>query len=428
MALQKAGVPAPIAIAVLGGYRLNTGSSIELGDAVIITAIEPAVSLDEIYRRASLEGRTVAEHRNYMSQVLELCRKLTMAKLGHSDLHLGNMLLKEGKLHLIDGYAVQRRPLNLNDLYQLHHSTASFVSRADVLRGWYQLTDAGRLPASNPVSKRRWRKLVERATESNDYFASFSHGGWKCHGFLRSQAPRRWSAVSQWTITEEQWRAAIEQVWQLVAADQLTILKRSASGDVLSGTITLGGRPLDVIVKRARRRYWYRYINEVGRGSRSRRAWKKAWSLVARGIPTAWPLLLAERRVCGYVVDQFLLFEKIEGPTLATVDLDALTAEQRTDLFRRAGRSLAAIEESRFTHFDAKGSNWIVQADKNLGPVPLLVDVDGVRFYPWDTEGVRRLLRSMKEHPQYTPEDSRQLCLGYAPFARLRAEEAGPKP
>jgi hypothetical protein len=37
---------------------------------------------------------------------------------------------------------------------------------------------------------------------------------------------------------------------------------------------------------------------------------------------------------------------------------------------------------------------------------------------------IDRLLRSMREHPQYTPEDSRWLCLGYAPRARLLRENA----
>lgn len=425
MALQKAGVAAPVAIAVLGGFRLaGEGGEEVVGDAVIMTAVEPAVSLDEIYRQAAMEGERVAGHRGYVGQVIELCQKLAKARLGHRDLHLGNLLLKDGKLHLIDGYAVERRPLNMRDLYQLQHSTASFMTRADLWRGWLALADAGRLPAGNPVSRRRWRKLVERSTEVNDYFARFEKDGWRCHAFLASSAPRRWSPVSGWTVTQEQWREAVGRISELVAADQMTVLKRSASGDVLSGTILLGGRPLDVVVKRPKRRYWYRYLNEIGRGSRSRRAWRKAWELVARGIPTAWPLLLAERRVGGYVVDQMIVFEHIAGPTLAQVDLDGLSAVERANLFRRAGRSLRKIEESRYTHFDAKSSNWIVRMDEKTGPVPLLVDVDGVRFYPWDTEGVRRLLRSMKEHEQYTPADSRELCLGYAPFAAIGGEFA----
>jgi hypothetical protein len=50
------------------------------------------------------------------------------------------------------------------------------------------------------------------------------------------------------------------------------------------------------------------------------------------------------------------------------------------------------------------------------------VDVDGVRFYRWDTFGIQRLLKSMREHRQYTIPDSLALCQGYAPFTRMEAE------
>jgi len=55
---------------------------------------------------------------------------------------------------------------------------------------------------------------------------------------------------------------------------------------------------------------------------------------------------------------------------------------------------------------------------------PVMVDVDGVRFYRWTTFGIQRLLRSMREHRQYTPADSLALCRGYAPFTRIDRELA----
>jgi len=41
-----------------------------------------------------------------------------------------------------------------------------------------------------------------------------------------------------------------------------------------------------------------------------------------------------------------------------------------------------------------------------------------------DIDGIRRLLRSMREHRQYAPADSLALCRRYAPFsAMVRPEE-----
>jgi hypothetical protein len=84
---------------------------------------------------------------------------------------------------------------------------------------------------------------------------------------------------------------------------------------------------------------------------------------------------------------------------------------------------LRRIENVGFCHFDAKASNWIVMPDEVRGATPVLVDVDGVRFYRWDTFGIQRLLRSLREeHRQYTPADSLALCQGYAPFTRIERE------
>jgi len=203
----------------------------------------------------------------------------------------------------------------------------------------------------------------------------------------------------------------------------LEVLKSGRSGDVLAGDVTLAGRPVDVIVKRARRKKWYRYVNEIGRGSRSWRAWRKAWALLIRGIPTAWPLLVMERRVMGYVVDQVIVFERVPGRTLAVTNLELLGAGERDEMFRRCGRMLRRIDRVGLSHFDSKSSNWIVMPDEVRGATPILVDVDGVRFYRWDTFGIQRLLRSMREHRQYTPADSLALCQGYSPFTRMEAEE-----
>jgi hypothetical protein len=45
-----------------------------------------------------------------------------------------------------------------------------------------------------------------------------------------------------------------------------------------------------------------------------------------------------------------------------------------------------------------------------------------VRFYRWSGFGIQRLLKSMREHRQYTPLDSLELCEGYAPFIRMEQE------
>jgi hypothetical protein len=130
-----------------------------------------------------------------------------------------------------------------------------------------------------------------------------------------------------------------------------------------------------------------------------------------------------ERRQFGYVTDALLITERIAGKTLERIDLDTLPAAARDTLLHRTGRILREIEQFGFSHFDAKSSNWIVFDDPVIGPTPVLIDIDGIRRRRWIALGIQRLLRSMKENPHYSPQDSLSLCRGYAPFARLNDPE-----
>src|SRR5258708_39464075 len=64
----------------------------------------------------------------------------------------------------------------------------------------------------------------------------------------------------------------------------------------------------------------------------------------------------------------------------------------------------------------------MVRPDKKLGPMPVLIDVDGIRQRRWIALGMRRLLRSVQENEQYSVPDSLSLCQGYAPAARYFRE------
>jgi tRNA A-37 threonylcarbamoyl transferase component Bud32 len=417
--LQKAKVPAPRAVAVLSGFTIGKTK----GDAVISEAIEPAVQLDRYLNGFELRGERAPDHLQLAKKVRELIKALGDARYGHDDLHLGNFLRGEdGSVYLLDAYAVTPGGLKMNQLMRLGHSVARYATRQDVRRGWELLAPDSEIPRSNPLSANIWRKSAGRIGGGNAYFGRVTIGEWSGVFFRQWKYPHRFSPASRLEVAEKDWPREWPVLLEKVEAGLLEVLKSSASGDVLAGEVTLAGRPVEVIVKRARRKHWYRYVNEIGRGSRSWRAWKKAWNLLIRGIPTAWPLLLMERRVMGYVVDQAIVFERAAGKTLATTNLDLLDANSRATLFHRCGRILRRIEDVGFSHFDSKASNWIVSPDEVRGPTPVLVDVDGVRFYRWNTFGIRRLLRSMREHRQYTPADSLALCRGYAPFTRMERE------
>lgn len=416
IALQKARIPAPRAVAVLKGFKLNQRQ----GDAVILEAIEPSIQLDRYLNDCDLAGGQVPDRRKLVDQLIELVYLLGRNKLGHDDLHLGNVLLAGGRLHLLDGYAVDSGGLKLRHVMMLGHAASRWTTRADVVRGWrlLQATESSP-PATNPVSPRLHRKFLQRTMADNAYFGRLEVDGWRGHFLKGLKLPRWWAPTSRLRIAADDWLRAWPALCDPIGPSAGTVLKRSASGDVIAATVRLDGQDVDVVVKRPRRKSLWRRVNAVGRPGKARRSWVKAWKLAIRNFPVEWPLLLMERRVLGYVVDSLLVVARVPGTTLAETDLDALPPNQRETLFRRLGRTLRRLERQGFCHFDAKSTNWIVMPDPHRGPVPVMIDVDGIRHYRWDGFGIRRLLRSMKDHPQYTREDSRFLCLGYAPYSRV---------
>jgi tRNA A-37 threonylcarbamoyl transferase component Bud32 len=415
--LERAKIRSPHPVAVLMGFRLGR----QTGDAVILEAIEPSVPLDAYLNRLQLEGRRAPDHRQLVQQIIEMVYQLGRAGLGHSDLNLGNFLLRDGQLYLLDGYAVHRRGLRKNDVLQLGHSVARYAGLHDIVRGWGSLT-GGMPPQTNRLSPRIWRKFLQRARGGNRYFGRIGDGQWSGVYFRQYKYPQRSATASRLQVAEKDWETEWPRLLQQIEAGTLPVLKRSRSGEVLTAKVTLGGQSVPIVIKRPRRKYWYRYFNEIGRGSRARRAWFKAWNLIVRNIPTAWPLLLMEKRSFGYVTDAVFICQQVPGTNLAQVELDAMEAGGRELLFRRIGKILRRIEQYGFSHFDAKSSNWMILDDPVTGPQPVLVDVDGIRHRRWIALGLERLLRSMREHPQYTPPDSLALCQGYAPFAHIAPE------
>jgi tRNA A-37 threonylcarbamoyl transferase component Bud32 len=409
--LQKAGIPSPRAVAAMVGFQING----RRGDAVIIEAIEPSIQLDHYLREFEQRGQFAPDHREISRQVRELVHQLARAGLGHEDLHLGNLLLHAGKIYLLDAYSV-RRGMRGKDVYRLAHSARPFATLTDLLRGW-NLLAGGPMPQENPMTPRLRKDFLTRIRDDDRYFGKLASGDWRGNFFRSTKFPKPWSQGSRLTVQLSDWEQQWPELLSQIERDELPVIKRTRSGDVLSAELRLGQKRVPVVIKRPRKRYWYRYIFDAFRRSRSWRSWMKGWSLISRGLPTAWPLLVMEKRSHGYIVDSFIVFERVPGVNFRRYDLDALSPEQRDMLLRRAGRILRMIDHSGMSHFDAKASNWIIREDEHLGPSPVLIDTDAVRFRRWPGLGMERLLRSMREHEQYTPADSLSLCLGYTPYS-----------
>ncbi|MGH7177201.1 MAG: hypothetical protein ACREJC_07470 [Tepidisphaeraceae bacterium] len=415
--LQKAAVPAPRAAGAMIGFRLDS----RIGDALIVEAIEPSARLDEYLSGFAVRGERVPNRKSLAAGIIEVARRLGLGGLRDARLELSRLLIRDDKVYLADARNVRPGELRTRDVLRLGYSCARFATVAELIRGWRDL-GGGETPRKLPAPSNQLRELIRGVTRDGPYTAPIELGEWG--GVYTTAAPRplRWSQASQLQIERADWERAWPALRAQMESDSLEVLKRDASSDVLASVLTICGQPVEIVVKRPRRKSLRQRVNEVVFGSRARRSWIKTWKMLLRDVPCELPLLLLERRDGPLRGDALVVYERVPGQTLARVDLDAIDHDARRMLFHRAGRTLRRIEWLGFTHTDAKSSNWIVFPDPHDGPTPILIDVDAVRHYRWSMMGIERLGRAMEQHPQYSPADSLALCRGYAPYARV-----GPK-
>lgn len=407
--LQRAKVPAPRAVAILLGYRLDG----RYGDALLTGPIPPSTALGQVARQP--DQLPPARRRQLRQQLLDILRSLGTIGIGHSSLGTDSFHIVENGLWLMDIDGLRRGGLKANHVFDLAHRFRPWASDTDLLRGWRHLQGDAPPPADNPRSPRLWAQEVRQSWGQNSCFGHLDAGPWRGQFFKHISHPPAWSALAGTNFSAADWAQAWPKLLTQLQEQGMAVIKDDASGQVLGAQLQFGQRTVDVVIKRPRRRYWYRYINEIGRGSRAARAWHKAWQLVVRDLPTAWPLLMMQKRKLGYVTDQLIVFERLTGRNLLEMDLQALPPDHRTQLMYGVGRLLRQVEQSDLYLYDAKATNWMV-VDSPRGPRPMLVDVDGLRSFPVRGGGWNRLLRSLRTHRQFATEDEAALRRGYRPF------------
>ncbi|HRP95668.1 MAG TPA: lipopolysaccharide kinase InaA family protein [Rhodocyclaceae bacterium] len=333
--LAAAGLPTP---ALLACKQCVDGTAVLLS-----TWLEGACTLTEL--------RAAARATPALDDVFELIGRLHADGLVHTDLHPGNLLLHQGRWHLIDGDAIaddataDARADNLA-LFLAQFTGPDAPSAADALPAYRRgLGPAVKAPDSATLAAR-----VERALETRlkRYIEKTTRD---CTRFIAQRSPSRLTLLSR---AEADWLAPLliqpdhwlAQGQRLKSGRSATVVRVAAAGH-------------DCVIKRYNLKTLAHAARRALRPTRAWHAWREAHRLAFLGIPTPAALAVVENRLGPLRGQAWLITAWCEGPSLRELFAgredqtpDATEAHAMIELF-------TALHRHRITHGDLKASNLL---------------------------------------------------------------------
>ena len=258
------------------------------------------------------------------------------------DLHPGNILASPdcGELRLVDLHGTEIKP-SLTD-----EEKAGNIAYLRIFLPLPVSVDVEK--RSEELRKKVFEKRSRRALKENREFARKSFGGlgWRIRLPLLNSAAEKIMADPDGFLSS--------------CAE---ILKRGRSSTV--------GKADGLVLKRFNLRKATSLFKDLFRRSRGARAFRKAYHLELAGIPTARVAACAERRVCGFLLQSYLLMEEIPGAT----ELRTWRGE-KSRAISDAENLIAKMHAAGFTHRDLKETNLIFDSAGKL----FLIDLEGLEF------------------------------------------------
>lgn len=343
------------------------------GRYLLTEFLENAVSLEA-------EWDTLSEHPAGSEPSMQLLRlalsgiaAMHAKGLVQRDLHLGNFLLHQGVLQVIDGDAVevlsQGQPVTAQ---QAEENLAIFFAQLNPeWDAWVEHLLLAYLDTNphRPIHPENLAALTrtKRQLRLENYLDKSLRD---CTEFAVKRSWRRFEVCRRSEL------AALEPILaqpDAVFGDQL--LKDGGSSTVTKAEI--GNRP--VVVKRYNikgKRHW---LKRFWRPSRAWHSWLASHRLEFLGIPTPRSLGMVEERLGPFRSRGWLITEYCPGKDLLQQFgrngerlLDAEEAKALITLFGQ-------LFHARVSHGDCKATNLLWHAGKVL-----LIDLDGMRFYEND--------------------------------------------
>lgn len=320
------------------------------------------------------------QKRNWLREVMNASLLLHRAGAYQEDIHLGNFLLKDARLFLLDMGSIVIHEAPLSQPYCLFN-LGQLIAQLDVREqpladtaidiyiarsGWI---DSAPLRSDlHRAVRRAWRARLRDYLHKAKRICSLTFFE---HTFTRLIAHRRgWES--------DQLQNFLHNPDDFIAHSQL--LKAGNTATVVKSEIN--GRP--VVIKRYNIKNWRHAISRCLRPTRAQHSWQYAHMLELMGTPSLKPVALLERRCGPLRGTAYFVCEWIDAPDLLSLGADYQLSDSNVQALQSL---LSQMQKCRISHGDFKANNLLVDGDHIA-----LIDLDAMQRHR-SARGFARALR-----------------------------------
>lgn len=401
LALQEAN----ISTAQLVGVGCLSDGGAEL---LLIEYLENVQQLDECLADGSVVGLA------WLKTTVELVARLHNSDLRHDDFHLGNFLVNEQGLYLIDGDAVEQGELSVdaaleNLAYLLvqfplrfHSELEDFFALYCQVRG--SKFDVSQQQFNNHIITRRLKRqeryLLKKVFRDCTQFKVEKN--WSRFVALDRQA----DSLELQTLIQDPDRYI----------DEGQLLKKGNSATV--ARVTLNGKTF--VVKRYNIKSIGHWLTRFWRPSRAWISWRNAHFLGFYDILTPRPLVMIENRWGICRSKAYFITENVSGgDVLSMVKKSGYSPQNMDELGQQFEQLFMQMKALWFSHGDFKGSNFLLDEGRVT-----IIDLDSMQIHNSEKAQqaafVKDQQRFMKNWPVDTPAYKRFLkafCTERSPYS-----------
>lgn len=352
------------------GHQLATKAGINVPDLVFATNTMPDYCA--IAYRYLEQSKPLVNNKKtlsmYVDELLHLTAKMHNFGIVQNDFHLGNILLVEDALYLIDLATVAGQDRALEKTASLANLAVLVVQfkpkQQQILLNKLQQYYQARNWAFNDAEKNKFNDYVKKA--------------WQKRKTKYLKKRFRNCEMTAYKKTFSQEYAFRKRFYNKVGDDFINeiddlvsngkILKAGNSATVVQ--VEYAGKKL--LIKRYNIKSLWHFLKRCYRPSRAAVSWRNGNLLQLLGIPTPKPLGFIESRIGFFRRNAYLVCEMSEGQEIATVYKNRLPTE---DELMQLKYMFKIFKEYQISHGDLKATNLLI---KKKGKIQL-IDLDAMK-------------------------------------------------